>query len=195
MGNVVTAFTMSLDGFIAAPDHDVSRLFKWYFSGDVEFPMAGTDRKFRVAQASVEVMQELYGYYGAVITGRGDFDASRAWGGTSPLAVPVFILTHHPPPEWLNRPSPFTFVTDGVASALAQAQAVAAGKPIAVGGTTVVRQMLAAGLLDEIHIELAPILLGQGIRLFDHLAQPVDLEIIKVIDTPAVTHLRYRVVR
>jgi dihydrofolate reductase len=136
------------------------------------------------------------GQAGAVVTGRRDFDVSNAWGGESPLGVPIFVVTHSVPPEWAGPDSPFTFVTDGVESALAQARAVAGDKDIDIGGSTIVQQCLKGGWLDEIEIHLAPVLLGEGVRLFDHLgAQPHNLEILRVVDTPYVTHLRYRVIR
>jgi dihydrofolate reductase len=108
----------------------------------------------------------------------------------------TFIVTHNAPQEWIYEGSPFKFVTDGVASAIQQAQAVAGNKAIGIGGTSIVRQCLQAGLLDEIHIHLAPVLLGDGIRLFDHLGiGPITLEKLLVVDTPDVTHVRYRVVK
>jgi len=133
---------------------------------------------------------------GVFVTGRRDFDVSNAWGGTPPLGVHAFIVTHQPPQEWVKEGSPFTFVTEGVESAIAQARQVAGDKNIAVGGSSIVQQCLRAGLLDEIHISLAPVLLGSGIRLFDHLGTgPIELESTRVIDAPGVTHLVFRVVK
>lgn len=194
MGKVSVGFTMSLDGFIAGADDDVSRLFKWYFSGDVVIPAPDSPMVFKVAPPSVEIIHELIGSFGAVVTGRRDFDVSKAWGGKSPLGVPVFIVTHTPPPEWANSEW-FTFVTDGVASALEQAKQVAGAKKVAIGGTTITQQLLNAGLLDEIHIDLAPILLGEGIRLFDHLNHPIELVNTRVIASKDVTHLTFRVIK
>lgn len=194
MGKVVSSFTMSLDGFIAGPDDDVSKLFNWYFNGDITIPAPDSGMVFKVTQPSVEIIQELIHAFGAVVTGKRDFDVSRAWGGKSPLGVPIFIVTHHPPPEWANSPW-FTFVTEGVESTVAQAQKVAGDKPIAVGGTKIVQQVLKAGMLDEIHIDLVPLLLGDGIRLFDHLDAPVELENIRTIEGKGVTHLTFRIVK
>jgi dihydrofolate reductase len=196
MGKIIADFTMSLDGFIAGPNDDVRRLFTWYSGGDTDFPVPGTGMVFKISRASAEHLREAWGSLGALVTGRRDFDVSNAWRGNPPLAVPTFIVTHDPPAEWVKPGSPFTFVTDGVESALAQARQAAGAKNVGVGGTTIVQQSLNAGLLDEIHIELAPILLGQGIRLFDHLeVAPIDLEIIDVIEGAGVTHLMYRVVK
>ena len=195
MGTVSAGFTMSLDGFIAGPNDDVGLLFKWYFGGDVNIPAPDSGMVFKVAAPSVPIIQELLGSFGAIVTGRRDFDVSNAWGGSSPMGVPIFIVTHHPPPEWLNKESPFTFVTDGVESALNQARKVAGEKNIAVGGTTITRQMLEAGLLDELHIDLVPLLLGDGIRLFDHLSKPIELTSKRVIDSTGVTHLTFRILK
>ena len=111
------------------------------------------------------------------------------------MGVPTFIVTHSAPQEWVKRDSPFTFVTDGVESALEQARQAAGDKQIAIGGTTITQQLLNAGLLDEIHIDLAPILLGAGIRLFDHIDTPIELESTRVIELTDVTHLTFRVVK
>ncbi len=108
----------------------------------------------------------------------------------------MFIVTHRIPQEWAHAGSPFTFVTEGVESAIMLAQKAAGDKVVNVGGTTIVQQCLKAGLLDGIHIHLAPVLLGAGIRLFDKLgAEPVGLEIARVVETPQVTHLQYRVLK
>jgi dihydrofolate reductase len=187
---------MSLDGFIADPNDDVGRLMRWYFSGDTEMP-AAAGMVFKISRASADLLRETWGSFGAIVTGRRDFDVSRAWGGKPPIpGARTFIVTHTVPQEWAGADSPFTFVTDGVASALEQAKAVAGDKDVAVSGSKIVQQCLQAGLLDEIQIDLAPMLLGAGIRLFDQLGVgPIDLEQILVVDTPHVTHLRYRVVK
>jgi dihydrofolate reductase len=111
--------------------------------------------------------------------------------------VPVFVLTHTPPPpETVPKgPSNLTFVTDGIASAIQQARAVAGGKDIKLGGASPGQQALKAGLCDEILIHLAPHMLGDGVRLFDHLGGPVRLEKISAADGPLATHVRYRVLR
>ncbi len=195
MGKTVAAFTMSLDGFIAGPNDEVGRLFKWYGSGDTEFTVPGTGMVFKVAQASANYMREEWSKLGAIVTGRRDFDVSNAWGGNLILGIPHFIVTHNPPQEWLGEDSPFVFVTEGVETAVSLAQQAAGDKNVGVGGSQIVQQCLQAGLIDEIHIELAHILLGSGIRLFDNLADyAIDLEKIQVIDTPDVTHLQFRVV-
>lgn len=195
MGKVIADFTMSLDGFIARPDGDVRALFGWYFSGDREFPVPGGPL-LKLHKESQAVFQEGLARLGALVTGRRDFDVSNAWGGQSPVGAPILIVTHSAPPEWSGPDSPFTFVTDGVASALAQARRIAGDRDIGVGGSTIVQQCLQAGLLDEIQIHLAPVLLGAGVRLFDHLGtEPRPLELVRTVTAPDVTHLLYRVIK
>jgi dihydrofolate reductase len=112
------------------------------------------------------------------------------------LGVPTFVVTHSVPQEWVFEGSPFTFVTDGLESAVEQARAVAGDKNVAVGAASIVQQCIRAGLLDEIHIDLVPVLLGDGIRLFDHLGTgPIELESTEMIEGAGVTHLTCRVVK
>jgi dihydrofolate reductase len=117
-------------------------------------------------------------------------------GGKHPMDVPVFVVTHTVPQEWVGKSSPFTFVTDGIESAIAQAKQVAGNKSVGVGGPDVMRQCLKAGLLDEIGIDLVPVLLGTGVRMFEHLGiEPIELERISVAEAPGVTHLMFRVIK
>jgi dihydrofolate reductase len=194
MGRVIAGFAMSLDGFIAGADDDVGLLFRWLASGDTPLHVMG--RTFMTSPASAAHYLELLSGLGAHVTGRRDFDVSRAWGGHHPLDVPVFVVTHEPPAEWSHDGSPFTFVTGGVESALARAGEAAGDKTVLVSGSQIARQCLDTGLLDTIHIDLVPVLLGSGIRLFDNLAgAPIELEVTSVVDAPGVTHLKYRVMR
>jgi dihydrofolate reductase len=203
MGKVILDITMSLDGFIAGPNDGPERplgeggerLFAWYFSGDTDFEMPSGTMTFKVSPASAEVLQEVH-TVGALVTGRRTFDIANAWGGRHPVDVPVFVVTHMVPQEWVYEGSPFTFVTDGVESAVEKAKEVAGDKNIGVGAASIAQQCIQARLLDELHIHLAPVLLGDGIRLFDHLGtEPIELESMRVVETPGVTHLRFRVVK
>ena len=128
------------------------------------------------------------------MAGRRMFDIAGAWGGHPPFA-PCFIVTHTVPQEWAREGSPFTFVTDGVESAIRQAKQAAGDKNVSVSSANIMQQCLKAGLLDEIHIDLVPFLLGQGVRLFDHLDAPIELESTEVIESTGVTHLTFRVVK
>jgi dihydrofolate reductase len=194
MGKVVTGFSTSLDGFIAGPGDDVQHVFKWYFSGDTEFKFP-SGMAMKVSPASAAVLGERVRTAGALVTGRRQFDNMHGWGGRHPVDVPVFVLTHHPPADWVSKEgSPFTFVSEGVESAIAQAQAVAGDKDVIVDGANVVQQAIRAGLVDEIGIDLIPVLLGQGVRYFDHLSgHPLALEKVDLVDAPGVTHMRFRV--
>ena len=112
------------------------------------------------------------------------------------MGVPTFVLTHTVPQQWVYEGSPFEFVTDGVESAVEQAKQAAGDKNVAVGAASIAQQCLRAGLLDEIHVDLVPLLLGGGVRLFEHLGStPIELESTRVIEAPGVTHLTYRVVK
>jgi dihydrofolate reductase len=196
MAKVTTQFTMSLEGFIAAPNDDVKTLFKWYQAGEVEFPVAGSDLVFKISQQSADLLGEEWANVGAIVTGRRDFDVSNAWGGEALFGVPTFIVTHFPDNEWHEKQPLFIFVTDGVERAITQAKKAAGEKNVSIGGTTIVQQCLRLGLLDEIQIDLVPLLLGKGIPLFDNLnIKPINLEKITVIDGTGVTHHRYRVLK
>jgi dihydrofolate reductase len=204
MSKVVVELSMSLDGFVAGPNDGPEnglgdggqRLFQWYYSGDTDFPLPGTDMVFKISRASAELLHEEWGKLGAMVAGRRMFDIAHAWGGKPPGGGPCFIVTHTPPQEWAKEGSPFTFVTDGVESAIRQAKQAAGDKNVSASSASIAQQCIKAGLLDEIHIDLAPVLLGGGVRLFEHLGTaPIELESTKVIEAPGVTHLRYRIVK
>ena len=204
MGTVGTSLSMSLDGFIAGPNDGPERplgeggerLFQWYSSGDTDYTMPSGTMAVKVSAASAAMLREAHGTIGALVTGRRTFDITNGWGGRHPLDVPVFVVTHSVPQGWANDGSPFTFVTDGVESAVAQAKRAAGDKNVGVGAASIVQQCLRAGLLDEIQLDLVPVLLGAGVRLFENLgAEPVELERTSVVEAPGVTHLRFRVVK
>jgi len=203
MGKVVFNMTVSLDGFVAGPNDGPEnglgdggdRLFTWYMSGDTEVPISDGNMVLKVSAQSAEILKEAIGTYGAGVWGRRTFDIARAWGGHPP-GSPCFIVTHKVPPEWAKEGSPFTFVTDGVESAIRQAKQAAGDKDVVVCTASILQQCLNAGLMDEIHIDVVPLLLGNGVRLFDHLnIEPIELESIRVIEAPGVTHLGFSVVK
>jgi dihydrofolate reductase len=195
MSKVVAIMSMSLDGYVADPDDGVAEVFDWYFSsGDVEFDTGGSDAMtFKVSAPSAEHLRDLWSGLGAVLTGRRTFDKADGWGGNHAWG-PAFVLTHHVPAGWPRPNSTVHFVTEGIESAVKQAKAAAAGKAVGVHGADTIQQLLNAGLLDEIEVDLAAVLLGSGIRLFDHLAvTPAVLGNPAVIAGNGVTHLRYPV--
>ena len=195
MSKVIAIMTMSLDGFVADPDDGVADVFDWYMnSGDVEVDVGGSDpMTFRVSEPSAEHIRGLFSELGAVLTGRRTFEVAHGWGGNHAWG-PAFVLTHQIPAGWPRPDSTVHFVTDGIESAVAQAKAAAAGKAVGVHGPDTIRQCLDAGLLDELHIDIAALLLGSGVRLFDRLAgTPIVLGNPTVIAGVGVTHLRYPV--
>jgi dihydrofolate reductase len=194
MATVTANMSMSLDGFIADPRDGVEHLFGWYGNGKVEIPTATPELTFHTTQASADHLRGVLGSIGALICGRHVFDLTDGWGGRHPVDVPVFVVTHTVPDGWPRDEAPFTFVTEGVEIAVKQACAVAGEKVVAVATPSITQQCLGAGLLDEIAVDLIPVLLGSGIRFFDNLASsPVKLEGPTVVEGTDVTHLRYRV--
>jgi dihydrofolate reductase len=201
MGTVGLEISMSLDGFVAGPNDSPQNglgdggdaLFKWYESGDVDFPLPGTDMVFKISQASADLLREGWAAQGAMVAGRRMFDIG-AWGDQPPGGTPCFIVTHHPPAEWVKPGSPYTFVTDGVESAIRRAKAAAGDKNVSVASASIAQQAIKAKLLDIMQIDLAPVLLGGGVSLFGYLGVPaIALENIGVVSTPDVTHLTYRI--
>lgn len=204
MGKVVVDITTSLDGFVAGPNDGLElplgeggeRLHQWVFdlaSWREPHGLAGgkTNR-------DSEVLDEAFKAAGAIVIGRRMFDNAKGWGEKPPFGMPVFVLTHEArEPEAKEGGTTFTFVNDGIESALEQARAAAGDKNVSIGGgANTIQQYLNAGLLDEIQIHIAPLLLGGGIRLFEHLdTGPAELEFTRVIESPEVTHLRFRVLR
>ena len=195
MGTVTSGFSMSLDGFVADSKDGVDEVFKWYVTGNREVEVQTGDTTFKMTAEGADYIEAAGKAAGVLVTARRTFDLANAWGGRHPMGVPVVVVTHTVPDEWTDRrDSPFTFVTDGVESAIETAQQIAGSKDVAVGAPSVMQQCLALGLLDEIHIDLAPVVLVAGVRLFDHLGTgPIELQLIDASGTTHVTHLTYRV--
>jgi dihydrofolate reductase len=201
MGVVALDITTSLDGYIAGPndrpekglgERGGERLHDWFFKGDtVNRHLAF----FRTSGRSIEVIDAMIEGTGAIIAGRRTYDIAGGWSGTHPLSASVFVLTRRGPDEVPPGKTRFTFVSNGIESALRQAKAAAGNKDVMVmGGASIAQQYLAAGLLDEVRLHVAPLLLGAGTRLFGELDAARDLDTIDVIEAPGVTHLRYKVV-
>jgi dihydrofolate reductase len=204
--------TMSLDGFVAGPNQtleqplgqDGERLHEWAFaavSWRESHGLSGGE-----PNVDSDVIQESLDATGAVVMGRKMFSGGQGpwaddpmadgwWGDDPPFHVPVFVLTHHARETLVMKGgTSFTFVTDGIEAAVTQARAVAGDKDVlAAGGGSLAQLCLAAGLLDELQIHVVPLFLGDGVRLFDHIDPTVELEATRVIESPTVTHLRYRV--
>lgn len=196
MATVIAELSMSLDGFVADRADQVGPLFDWYGSGPVDIPTAFPDRfAFRTSAASAAYLSQAMRRVKALVCGRRLFDVGK-WGENGqPFGVPVFVVTHSVPDDWPrpHPPTPVTFVTAGVRSAVEQASAVAGAEGwIGVGGPNVIAQCLAEGLLDEVRINLVPVLLGDGIRYFDKPI-PRALDGPTVVEGERVTHLIYQV--
>lgn len=211
MSRLRFVISLSLDGFVAGPRQSVEnplgiggeRLHHWAFATKTFRSVHGmeggeTGESDRVAREQLEGV-------GATLMGRnmfgghpGPWDANKPWngwwGGDPPFRHPVFVVTRHPrPPLVFENGTSFTFVTDGIESALAQARRAAGGKDVALGGgASVARQYLSAGLVDEMQLHLVPTLLGSGERLFDGIGDDLHgLELVRTVATPAVTHLKF----
>jgi len=180
----VLDMSISVDGFIADPHdflggEDGERLHAWADSRDPSRPV----RQF----------EDEWGAAGAILSGRRTAELMDHWGG-SHGGLPIFVPSHRPPPPAARWGYPLvTYVFDGIESAMAQAKAAAGGKDVHVRGANVAQGALEAGVLDEIQLHQVPVLLGEGRRLFDVLPRLVELDVVRVVDTPEATHIRYRV--
>jgi len=194
MSKVIAIMSMSLDGFVADAKDGVAEVFDWYFSGNVEINTGGADSMtFKLSEPSALHFRALTSELGAVISGRRTFAVAQGWGGNHAWG-PAFVLCHQVPAGWPRPNSTVHFVTDGVESAVKQAKAAAGHKSVAVHGADTIQQLLNAGLVDELHIDLAAVLLGSGVRLFEKLAHtPAMLGNPTLVQGVGVTHLRYPV--
>jgi dihydrofolate reductase len=202
--------SMSLDGFVAGPDQSLAnpigvggmRLHQWVFPLKAWRAMHGLEGG--EANESNRVVEESLANIGATIMGRnmfggqpGPWDPEKPWNGwwgdNPPFHHPVFVLTHHPrEPLVLEGGTTFTFVPEGIETALAKARRAALGKDISLaGGAHAAREYLAAGLVDEMEIHLAPVLLGSGERLFEGIDELRGLELVRTVAAPNVTHLKF----
>jgi dihydrofolate reductase len=188
----VLYMSMSLDGYIAGPSDGPGnpggdgfmRLHKW-FAPDGEI--------VRPSGSAGELYDEAYAT-GAVLAGRRTVEQVDHWGGDH-HGVPIFVPSHRPPGPSVANYSLVTYVSDGIASAMKQAKAAAGDRDVLVHGAYTAQRALAAGVLDELQIHQVPVLFGGGRRLFEVLPSRVELEIVRLIDTPEATHIRYRVRR
>ncbi|WP_458208048.1 dihydrofolate reductase family protein [Haladaptatus sp. NG-SE-30] len=197
---VVVDLSVSLDGYIAGandgPENPLGDggelLHDWLFDGT---SASRHNEFFTPVAGSEDFVDEWFETTGALVTGRRTFDLANGWGGNHPLGVPVFVLTHDAPEPGSEESSMGTFVTDGIESALEQARAAAGSKNVSVCAANLAQQYLEAGLIDVIQLHVVPVLLGDGVRLFEDIGgEHVELERTRVIESTDVTHLRYDVV-
>lgn len=193
MSASVLYMSMSLDGYIAGPNDesgnpggdDFIRLHEWGLT---------PDRESHRTDGPAGQLNDEYNATGAVLAGRRTAEQVNHWNGDH-HGVPIFVVSHHPPgPSVANYPL-VTYVSDGIVSAMAQAKKAAGDRNVLVHGAYTAQRALEAGVLDELQIHQIPVLLGGGRRLFDVLPSRIELEIVRVIDTPEATHIRYRVRR
>ena len=196
MTKIYTGATMSLDGYIAGPDESgFDLLFQWYGSGEVEIKTTDPDLTFRLSETDAAHVRHITEITGCIVCGRHLFDITKGWGGRHTLGMPVVVLTHSVPEGWENSEW-FTFVTEGgIEAAVAKAREIAGEKVVGVNAGEMARQAIEARLIDEVWIDLVPVLLGDGTPFFDHVkTAPVVLDgPTSVIEGDRVTHLRYSV--
>jgi dihydrofolate reductase len=218
MGRLTCQITMSLDGYVAGPEQTLEeplgangeQLHEWVTALPAWRTDHGTDPGAAAGDpVDAQVYEESVASAGAYVMGRrmfsggsgpweGDPNAGGWWGDDPPFHVPVFVLTHHPrETAVMQGGTTFTFVTDGIESALEQARAAAGDRSVAIaGGAQVLQQYLRAGLVDELEVHVAPLLLGGGVRLLEDLGStPPRLELDRVLGSSRVAHLRFRVAR
>lgn len=212
MSNVRVYISVSADGYVAGPNQSLENplgeggesLHEWVVALKAWRERHGMEGG--EMNASTPVVEESVANVGAEIMGRGKFGGGPGpwgddpwlgwWGENPPFHMPVFVLTHHAREPLTLADTTFTFVTEGIESALDQARAAVAGKDVVIGGgASVINQYLAARLVDELELHIVPLLLGGGARLFDGLGPDLWLEQVRAIDAPGVTHLKYRVVK
>jgi dihydrofolate reductase len=189
----VLYMSTSLDGYIAGPNDELGngfgddgqRLHDWFVTSDGEF--------FRPSGPAGQLMDE-WNATGAVLVGRRTAEFVDHWGGDH-HGVPIFVPSHRPPDPSAAAYPLVTYVTDGIASAMAQAKAAAGDRNVMVHGAYTAQRALEAGVLDELEIHHIPVLFGSGRRLFEVLPSRIELDIVRVIDTPEATHIHYRVRR
>ena len=211
MGLIAIDVSVSVDGFVAGPNatpeeplgEGGERLHEWIFGLDAWRERHGLEGGER--SVDNDVVESAVARWGAVVMGRkmwsggwgpweDDPRADGWWGGEPPFRVPVFVLTHHAREPEVKASTPIEFVTEGIEVALGRALAAAGSRNVLVaGGASVAQQALASGLADELHLHVAPVLLGGGVRLFADGVTATTLERESVIESPAVTHVRYRV--
>ncbi|MDR6906248.1 dihydrofolate reductase [Agromyces sp. 3263] len=196
MGNVIANASMSLDGFVAFEDDTIGDLFEWYDNGEVEIVTEGELPPFHVTPASADYWRSWVDSIGALVVGRELFDVTDGWHGKHPIGTPVVVLTHEPPLDWSYPGSEdFHFVTEGIVAAVTRAKEIAGDRDVALAAGTIAGQALDAGLVDEVAIDLVPVVMGSGKRYFGD-AGPARLgDPTAVVQGRRVLHLRYPVER
>jgi dihydrofolate reductase len=193
MGQVIANASMSLDGYIARHDNTIGRLFEWLQNGEVEVRTVDDRITLHMSQSSAEHWHTWVDGLGALVCGRTLFDVTGGWDGMHTIGVPVVVVTHQVPTEWVDAhpDALFHFVTDGMQAAVAKAQEIAGERTVAVTAGTIARQCLELGLLDAVAVDLVPVVMGQGRPFFGELATgDVPLgDPVTCVQGDRVTHL------
>ena len=200
MGKVQAQAIMSLDGYVAKQDNTIGCLFDWLQNGEVALPTPAGDFTVHLTPASAEHWQGWVSSLGALVCGRELFEVAEGWQGRHTLDVPVVVVTHQVPTDWVEEhpDAPFTFATDGVEAAIARAQEIAGDRVVTVSGGTIARQALELGLLDEVAVDLVPVVMGAGNRPFFGELSTQDVLLgnpTTCIQGDRVTHLVFPVTR
>jgi dihydrofolate reductase len=172
VGKVIASASMSLDGYIAKDDNTIGRLFDWLQNGEVEVPTVTDGLTLHMSRESADYWEQWIPHLGALVCGRTLFNFTDGWGGRHTMDVPVVVVTHQVPTEWVEShpDAPFHFVTDGVEAAVAKAQEIAGDRLVSVTAGTIARQCLELGLLDEVAVDLVPVVMGKGRPFFGELS-------------------------
>jgi dihydrofolate reductase len=197
MGKVIANASMSLDGYIAKQDNTIGRLFEWLQNGEVEVRTVDDRITFHMSQSSAEHWRTWVDGLGALVCGRTLFDFTDGWGGMHTIGVPVVVVTHRVPSGWIEAhpDAPFSFVTDGVEAGVAKAKDIAGEGAVGVTAGTIARQCLELGLLDEVAVDLVPVVMGRG-RPFFGTMKTDDAPLgdpITCVQGDRVTHLVFPV--
>jgi dihydrofolate reductase len=199
MGEVVASASMSLDGYIAKHDNTIGRLFDWLQNGEVEVRTIDDRITLHLSPSSADYWREWVDGLGALVCGRTLFDFTGGWDGSHTIGVPVVVVTHQIPTDWVEAhpDAPFHFVTDGVEAAVARAQEIAGERTVAVTAGTIARQCLELGLLDAVAVDLVPVVMGHGRPYFGELSMedaPLGDPVVSV-QGDRVTHLVFPVAK
>jgi dihydrofolate reductase len=197
MGKVIVSAAVSLDGYIADESGGVGPLFDYYVNGDVEVTLGDPDRVFRVTRPTADYLHRFAtANVGCVVIGRNLFDLTNGWNGRPATGEAVFVVTHEPPAGWPFPDAPYTFVTDGVPAAISMARDFAGDRDVSVNAGNVGGQAIEAGLVDQVQLNLVPVLFGSGVKFFgDYTGARTQLKDPEVIRGKRVTHLIYDVDR
>jgi dihydrofolate reductase len=194
MGKVTTQLAMSLDGFIADRNDGCDELFGFYDSGEVPVKLSEGFPELHVSQVTADLLWSATGQTGATVVGRRLYDITNGWDGHPGGEVPMVVLTHNPPADWPRDGVPIEFVA-GAEAAVSRARELAGDKDVSIAGATATREVLDAGLLDQVVVSLVPVILGEGVPWFAGAKGPVRLSDPEVFTDAGVTHLRYSVLK